>query len=215
MARGTLYTISAPSGAGKTSLVHAVLDGSDPALCVSVSHTTRPRRPAEQDGVNYHFVSRDEFLALRERGDFLESAEVFGNLYGTSRSWVESQLEAGRDVILEIDWQGAAQVRQRIQPTKSIFILPPSLETLEQRLSQRGQDEPETIATRMRQARDEISHHGEADYLVVNEEFRDALDDLRAIIRAARLEKSQQLTNNAPLLRNLLGPISDAEPERS
>jgi len=207
MARGTLYTVSAPSGAGKTSLVNALLDGSDPCLCVSVSHTTRPQRPGETDGVNYHFVDRDAFLAMRDRGEFLESAEVFGNLYGTSQPWVEEQLAHGQDVILEIDWQGAAQVRRLVSPTKSIFVLPPSLETLEQRLSQRGQDDSETIARRMRQARDEISHYCESDYLVINEVFESALDDLRAIVRAARLERDQQLANNRPLLDHLLGGI--------
>ncbi|MGM0631885.1 MAG: guanylate kinase [Pseudomonadota bacterium] len=205
MARGTLYTISAPSGAGKTSLVNALLDDGDPSLFVSVSHTTRPQRPGEREGINYHFVDRDTFLAMRERGEFLESAEVFGNLYGTSRPWVEQQLSRGRDVILEIDWQGAAQVRRQVDPTKSVFILPPSLATLEQRLSQRGQDDADTIAGRMRQARDEISHYREADYLVINEVFDTALEDLRAIVRAARLERDQQLANNTPLLEELLG----------
>lgn len=207
MAQGTLYTVSAPSGAGKTSLVNALLDGSDPSLCVSISHTTRPQRPGEQDGVNYHFVERETFLDMQDQGAFLESAEVFGNLYGTSRHWVEAQLAQGRDVILEIDWQGAAQVRHLISPTKSIFILPPSLQTLEQRLSERGQDDAETISQRMRQARDEISHYREADYLVINEVFEAALRDLRAILRAARLERQQQLANQGPLLENLLGKL--------
>lgn len=203
MARGTLYTISAPSGAGKTSLVNALLDQGDERLCVSVSHTTRAKRPGETDGVNYHFVSRDVFLDMRKAGTFLESAEVFGNLYGTSAVWVQSQLDEGRDVILEIDWQGAAQVRQLIA-TKSIFILPPSLETLEQRLNNRGQDDQETINRRMQQARDEISHYGDADYLVINDNFDAALEDLRAILRASRLEKSQQLSNRGELLARLL-----------
>lgn len=203
MARGTLYTISAPSGAGKTSLVNALLNQGDERLCVSVSHTTRSRRPGEIDGVNYHFVSREQFLHMRDSGTFLESAEVFGNLYGTSAVWVQSQLDEGRDVILEIDWQGAAQVRQLIA-TKSIFILPPSLETLEQRLNNRGQDDQDTINRRMQQARDEISHYGDADYLVINDNFEAALDDLRAIVRAARLEKSHQLSNRGLLLSSLL-----------
>lgn len=203
MARGTLYTISAPSGAGKTSLVNALLEQGDERLCVSVSHTTRSRRPGEKDGVNYHFVSPEEFFVMRDVGSFLESAEVFGNLYGTSAVWVRAQLNEGRDVILEIDWQGAAQVRKQIA-TKSIFILPPSLETLEQRLNSRGQDDADTINRRMQQARDEISHYGEADYLVINDNFDEALQDLRAIIRAARLEKSLQLHNRGELLDNLL-----------
>lgn len=204
MARGTLYTISAPSGAGKTSLVNALLDDGDPALCVSVSHTTRPRRPGEQDGVNYHFVDRDRFVAMRDAGAFLESAEVFGNLYGTSQHWVEEQLDQGLDVILEIDWQGAAQVRRKIRSTKSIFILPPSLETLQERLSHRGQDDEATIAGRMRLARAEISHYAEADYLVINEQFDAALADLRAILRAARLELDHQLASHQALLDELL-----------
>lgn len=203
MARGTLYTISAPSGAGKTSLVNALLNQGDTRLCVSVSHTTRPRRPGETHGVNYHFVSREEFLTMRAAGTFLESAEVFGNLYGTSALWVQSQLSSGMDVILEIDWQGADQVRQLID-TKSIFILPPSLETLQHRLDSRGQDDQATIDRRMQQAHDEISHYGAADYLIINDDFDTALDDLRAIVRAARLEQAHQLNNRGDLLRNLL-----------
>jgi guanylate kinase len=203
MARGTLYTISAPSGAGKTSLVNALLNQGDTRLCVSVSHTTRAKRPGETHGVNYHFVTREEFLTMRAAGIFLESAEVFGNLYGTSALWVQSQLSEGIDVILEIDWQGADQVRQLID-TKSIFILPPSLETLQQRLDSRGQDDQAPIDRRMQQARDEISHYGAADYLIINDGFDTALDDLRAIVRAARLEQAHQLSNRGDLLRNLL-----------
>jgi guanylate kinase len=203
MARGTLYTISAPSGAGKTSLVNALLKQGDSRLCVSVSHTTRAKRPGETHGVNYHFVTREEFLTMRAAGIFLESAEVFGNLYGTSALWVQSQLSEGIDVILEIDWQGADQVSQLID-TKSIFILPPSLETLQQRLDSRGQDDQATIDRRMQQARDEISHYGAADYLIINDGFDTALDDLRAIVRAARLEQAHQLSNRGDLLRNLL-----------
>ena len=204
MARGTLYTISAPSGAGKTSLVNALLADGDNALCVSISHTTRTMRPGEQNGVNYHFVSREQFLSMRNAGDFLESAEVFGNLYGTSRIWVQEQLDQGMDVILEIDWQGAEQVRKLIKPVKSIFILPPSLPTLQERLTGRGQDDEATISGRMQLAKNEISHYGEADYLVINDQFDSALDDLRAIIRAARLEREQQLRNNGALLQDLL-----------
>lgn len=205
MARGTLYTISAPSGAGKTSLVNALLkDQQDPLLCVSVSHTTRPRRPGEVDGVNYHFVSKESFLAMREQNAFLESAEVFGNFYGTSQDWVQQQLDKGLDVILEIDWQGAAQVRERIAPQKSIYILPPSLECLLERLTNRAQDDAGTIKRRMEQARDEISHYAAADYLVINDEFDKALADLRAIIRASRLALQQQYENNTALLQALL-----------
>ena len=205
MARGNLYTISAPSGAGKTSLVNALLkDHNDPLLCVSVSHTTRTRRPGEVDGVNYHFVTAETFRAMQRDNAFLESAEVFGNLYGTSRDWVQAQLDKGCDVILEIDWQGAAQVRPRIAPNKSIFILPPSLECLRERLTNRAQDDDETINRRMRQAADEISHYDAADYLVINEDFDTALQDLRAIIRACRLERQQQQQNNTELLTALL-----------
>jgi len=205
MARGTLYTISAPSGAGKTSLVNALMkDHNDPLLCVSVSHTTRARRPGEVDGVNYHFVSVEAFRTMQQDHAFLESAEVFGNFYGTSRDWVQAQLDKGLDVILEIDWQGAAQVRPRISPNKSIFILPPSLECLRERLTSRAQDDDETINKRMRQATDEISHYDAADYLVINEVFETALQDLRAIIRASRLERQQQQQNNTDLLAALL-----------
>ncbi len=204
MARGTLYTISAPSGAGKTSLVNALLKSQDPLLCVSVSHTTRPKRPGEVDGVNYHFVTQELFLAMREQNAFLESAQVFGNFYGTSQQWVQAQLDKGIDVILEIDWQGADQVRHRISETKSIFILPPSLECLLERLTNRAQDDNETISHRMREAKDEISHYDAADYLVINDDFDSALEDLRAIIRAARLERQQQHQNNQALLAALL-----------
>lgn len=205
MARGTLYTISAPSGAGKTSLVNALLkDNNDPLLCVSVSHTTRARRPGEVDGVNYHFVSPEVFRAMQRENAFLESAEVFGNMYGTSRDWVQGQLDKGLDVILEIDWQGAAQVRPRIAPNKSIFILPPSLESLRERLTNRAQDDDETIDRRMRQAADEISHYDAAEYIVINEQFETALQGLRAIIRASRLERQQQQLNNTALLAALL-----------
>jgi len=204
MAQGTLYTISAPSGAGKTSLVNALLADNDPRICVSVSHTTRTPRPGEQNGVNYHFVDRDQFTAMRAEGAFLESAEVFGNLYGTSRDWVQAQLDLGKDVILEIDWQGAEQVKKQVSPTKSIFILPPSLETLLQRLTSRGQDDQAIIEGRMQQARSEISHYGEADYLIINDDFEVALNDLRAVFRAVRLEQTQQQRNNGRLLQDLL-----------
>ncbi len=205
MARGTLFIISAPSGAGKTSLVNALLkDGSDPLLGVSISHTTRARRPGEVDGVNYHFVTVEDFRAMQRDDAFLESAEVFGNLYGTSRAWVQSQLEQGLDVILEIDWQGAAQVRERMPRSRSIYILPPSLASLGERLTGRAQDDEETINRRMRQATDEISHYDAADYVVINEDFATALQDLRAIVRACRLERAQQQQNNAALLAALL-----------
>jgi guanylate kinase len=205
MTQGTLFTISAPSGAGKTSLVNALLASQDTRVCVSVSHTTRPGRPGETDGVNYHFVNRDTFVALQEAGEFLESAEVFGNLYGTSRAWVQSQLDMGKDVILEIDWQGAAQVRQALSDVRSIFILPPSLQTLLERLTNRGQDDQATINGRMEQARSEMSHYHEADFLIINDSFEQALADLSAIFSAVRLEQARQRVKNQRLLAELLG----------
>lgn len=201
--RGILYTISAPSGAGKTSLVKALLDQC-PELTVSVSHTTRAQRPGEVDGVNYHFIDRATFTEMVERGEFLELAEVFGNLYGTSQTWVEETLIAGKDVILEIDWQGAQQIRRLMPDSISIFILPPSLEALQDRLQGRGQDDTTVIEKRMAQARGEIAHYTEADYLVVNDAFDKALADLTAIIRAQTLQLKYQLGNLQALLGNLL-----------
>ena len=200
---GTLYTVSAPSGAGKTSLVKALLERVTD-LRVSVSHTTRPIRPGEEDGVNYHFVDEPAFTAMLERGEFLEHARVFGNLYGTSSVWVQQQLDAGTDVILEIDWQGAAQVRRLLPRTRAIFILPPSRETLAQRLDNRGQDDDATIAHRMGQAVEEISHYVESDYLVVNDDFDMALAQLRAIIECERLRTSRQEQVFAAMLQELL-----------
>ena len=167
--KGTLFTISAPSGAGKTSLVSALLDCCDD-IRVSVSHTTRPIRPGETDGVNYHFVNEGHFLGMLERTEFLEHARVFGNLYGTSQVWVEQQLAEGIDVILEIDWQGAEQIKRQMPDSQSIFILPPSRAALEQRLTSRGQDDSEVIARRMSEAVEEMSHYVESDFLVINSE---------------------------------------------
>ena len=200
---GTLYTVSAPSGAGKTSLVNALLERT-PDLCVSISHTTRAMRPGEVDGVNYHFVSEATFLAMLERAEFLEHARVFGNLYGTSQLWVEEQLRAGIDVILEIDWQGAQQVKHLMPDTRAIFILPPSRETLEQRLNSRGQDGPEIIAARMAEAVEEMSHYIESDFLVVNRDFDTALAELGAIITSHRLRTSRQREVLVELLQDLL-----------
>ncbi|MFN3581267.1 MAG: guanylate kinase [Pseudomonas sp.] len=202
-ASGTLYIVSAPSGAGKTSLVKALIEQLD-SLQVSVSHTTRSMRPGELDGVNYHFVSREAFLAQVAEGDFLEHAEVFGNLYGTAQSSVEKTLSEGHDLILEIDWQGAQQVRKAMPQARSIFILPPSRSTLRDRLTHRGQDNKEVIEQRMAQARDEISHYVEYDFLVINDDFHVALDDLKAILRCGRLSQSAQQTRYEPLLAALL-----------
>lgn len=202
-AKGTLYTVSAPSGAGKTSLVTALV-GNNPELTVSVSHTTRPMRPGEQDGVNYHFVERDTFLAMLGRTEFLEHAEVFGNLYGTSQLWVEEQLAAGTDVILEIDWQGARQVKRLMPATRAVFILPPSRETLKERLTSRGQDDDTVIQRRMAQAEEEMSHYIESDFLVLNLEFDRALAELQAIVDCHRLRTSVQAERLSATLQDLL-----------
>jgi guanylate kinase len=197
---GTLFVISAPSGAGKTSLVAALLE-SDPALRVSVSYTTRPPRPGEIDGEHYHFVDTPTFDAMVAGGAFVEYARVFGNAYGTAESALRDALSAGDDVILEIDWQGARQVRERLPGAVSIFVIPPTLAALESRLRGRGQDPDEVIAARMARARDELSHYAEYDYLVVNDRFDDALARLRAIIAAERLRRPRQ----AALHRESLG----------
>ena len=204
-ATGTLYTVSAPSGAGKPSLVNALLARS-PALQVSVSHTTRAQRPGEQDGVNYHFVDEATFLGMLEKTEFLEHARVFGNLYGTSQGWVETQLAAGTDVILEIDWQGAAQVKRLLPDTCGIFILPPSREALEQRLTGRGQDDPAVIASRLAEAVEEMSHYVQSDYLVVNNDFDIALAELEAIVLSHRLQTTRQQQALSELLQGLLQP---------
>ena len=188
---GTLYIISAPSGAGKTSLVQA-LSGSDPQIRVSVSHTTRPMRPGDKNGVDYHFVDQEEFLRIASEGGFLEHAQVFGNYYGTGEAGIRQDLAAGLDVILEIDWQGAQQVRERMPEANGIFILPPSLDTLRKRLAARGQDSEEVMARRIAEAGREIAHYAEFDYLVVNDDFDRALGDLRSIVRAARLKEVRQ-----------------------
>ncbi|TDG15707.1 guanylate kinase [Seongchinamella unica] len=199
---GTLYTVSAPSGAGKTSLVAALVERTED-LRVSVSHTTREKRSEEVHGVNYHFVGEDDFLAMLEDAAFLEHAKVFGNLYGTSQAWVEEQLEAGIDVILEIDWQGAAQVKRLLPETRAIFILPPSRLTLLQRLTARGQDDSTTIESRMAEAVEEMSHYVESDFLVVNEDFDKALAELQAIVSCHRLATDKQRQTLEALLNKL------------
>ncbi|MFK7731304.1 MAG: guanylate kinase [Pseudomonadales bacterium] len=202
-AGGQLFTVSAPSGAGKTSLVQALI-AAVPNISVSVSHTTRLRRAGEHDGVNYHFVDQAQFSAMRVAGDFLEHATVFSNSYGTSRAEVEAILASGNDVILEIDWQGAEQIKQQLPETMSIFILPPSLQALEERLTGRGQDDAAVIAGRMQAAVNEISHYGAADYLVVNEVFETALAELEHIVQGQRLSLARQQQQHAHLLAELL-----------
>src|SRR5690554_564003 len=201
---GTLFVISAPSGAGKTSLVAEMLHA-DQKLGVSVSHTTRPMREGEKDGINYHFVGRSEFETMIGQGDFLEHADVFGNYYGTSQVWVREMLAIGRDVILEIDWQGAAQVRRLIPECVSVFIVPPSAEALRERLVGRGTDAPDVVERRLSEAREECSHVGAFDYLVVNDDFQDALADLLAIARSQRLKMSIQQARHRELLAGLSG----------
>ncbi|MCG6938755.1 MAG: guanylate kinase [Gammaproteobacteria bacterium] len=203
MAKGTLYVISAASGAGKTSLVSAVLK-QVPGIVVSVSHTTRAPRPGEVDGVNYHFVDSNTFLAMVDTGDFFEYAMVFGNMYGTSRQHIQEQLLDGKDVILEIDWQGARQIRQQASDCKAIFILPPSIAALRERLTSRGQDDEEVINKRMREAVSEMSHYAEFEYLVINDDFDEARDNLAAIIMGQRMLSVRQQQKHAKLLADLL-----------
>lgn len=208
MPNGTLYVISAPSGAGKTSLVKALL-GRDPGLHLSVSYTTRRPRPGEIDGLHYHFVAHERFQAMVAAGAFLEHAQVYGNWYGTAEATLRDELAAGRDLILEIDWQGAHQVRNRFPEAVGIFILPPDLATLEARLRGRGQDDAAVIAGRMAQARAEIVHHLDYDYLVINDDFEVALDDLAAIVRARRLLHPIRSPLLGPLLADLLGDSTE------
>ena len=201
--RGTVFTVSAPSGAGKTSLL-AQLVTRMPDIRVSVSHTTRPMRPGEQDGVDYHFVTEPGFVAMLERAEFLEHARVFDNLYGTSQRWVTEQLDGGIDVVLEIDWQGAAQVRRLVPDCVRVFILPPSIDALVNRLTSRRQDPPEVIRRRLAQAREEMSHYVEADYLIVNDRFDAALGELCAVVGARRLRVEVQERRHEDLIQALL-----------
>jgi guanylate kinase len=199
---GTLFIVSAPSGAGKTSLVRALL-AADPGVRLSISHTTRAMRPGEVDGRDYHFVTKDTFDAMRARGDFLESAEVHGNFYGTSRGWIAERMAAGDDILLEIDWQGALQVRRIMSEAVGIFVLPPSLDALAERLANRATDSPDVIARRMSAARAEIGHVGEFDYVIINTEFEDAARDLIAIVRARRLRLTAQLSRHRQLIDSM------------
>ena len=196
---GTLFIVSAPSGAGKSSLIKAWLER-DAAIRLSISYTTRAPRPGEIEGVHYHFVGREEFQERQGRGEFLESAEVYGNNYGTSQPWIEAERAGGRDILLEIDWQGAAQVRRLVPDAISIFILPPSIEELHRRLQGRGSDSEEVVARRMAAAREDIAQCLAFDYLVVNDRFEDALEDLVAIARARRSSIQAQEERLAGLL---------------
>jgi len=196
--------VVAPSGAGKSSLVGALI-ATDPALTLSISFTTRNPRPGEVEGENYYFISESEFLQRKESGDFLEWALVHGNYYGTSKSWILEKMQLGQDVILEIDWQGAQQIQRIVPQATWIFILPPSLKILEERLYKRGQDDEKTIEKRLAAAHQELSHLDEADYLVVNDLFDIALSELRHIVSASRLRTYQQLSKLANLVSELQG----------
>ena len=202
MKQGTLFIVTAPSGAGKTSLVNELLHQIK-SLLVSVSHTTRPIRPGETNGKNYHFIDEDRFLSMLSNGDFLETADVYGYKYGTSSKWVSAELGRGNDVILEIDWQGAIQIKRQFPGACSIFILPPPLEALIDRLHKRQQDDDETIARRMAQAKEVISHVKDADYAVVNDRFDETVNEVSSIIQSRRLKIEAQMVNLANLLANL------------
>lgn len=202
---GSLFVISAPSGAGKTSLVHALL-ATNPQIDLSVSYTTRAPREGEVDGIAYHFVSREIFTEMAGRGEFLESAEVYGNYYGTSQSWISQENAKDRDILLEIDWQGAAQVRRIFPECVSIFILPPSIEALEQRLKGRGTDSEEIIDRRMKAVRDDVAHVAEFDYVIINDDLNEALHEFNAVVLAARLRSSKQMTRHQSLINQLQNP---------
>lgn len=201
--RGTLYVVAAPSGAGKSSLVNAVL-AKEPGIALSISFTSRAPRPGERHAQHYHFVDKAEFERMIAAGDFFEHALVHGDYKGTARQSVEPQLAAGKDVLLEIDWQGARQVREKMPDCISVFILPPSKDALETRMRNRGQDSEETIARRLAAARDEMSHYDEFDYVIVNEHFDAAAAELRAIFVAQRLKRAAQAARHAALIRDLL-----------
>jgi guanylate kinase len=204
MKRGRLFVVSAPSGAGKTSLVKALL-ASEPRLRLSISHTTRARRPTEAEGREYYFVTTPQFTALVARGEFLEHARVFDNLYGTARAPVEAQLAADLDVLLEIDWQGARQVRRALPDCVSIFVLPPARQALAERLARRATDTPEVIRRRLQDAAGDMSHYNEFDYVVVNDDFERAVADLKRIIEGAGEDLRSDRRELKPLLAELLG----------
>ena len=202
-ASGCLFVLAAPSGGGKTSLVRSLLER-EPGIRLSVSYTTRAPRPGEQDGVHYHFVDETKFMALKDGGEFLEHAHVHDHWYATSATWLRQQVQQGHDVLLEIDWQGAAQIRRLMPDAVHVFILPPSLASLKERLEKRGQDTPEVITRRLEAAREEMRHCGEFDYVIMNQDFARAVDDLSAIVRAARLTASRQQHRHARLIAQLL-----------
>jgi len=202
-ASGCLFVLAAPSGGGKTSLVRALLER-EGGIRLSVSYTTREPRPGEKDGVDYHFVDEPTFMKLKAAGEFLEHAHVHGNWYATSAVWLRDEVQQGHDMLLEIDWQGARQVRQLMPEAVHIFILPPSLASLKERLEKRGQDAPEVISRRLEAAREEMRHCGEFDYVIMNQDFARAVDDLSVIVRAARLTASRQQVRHAALLADLL-----------
>jgi len=201
--RGTLFIVAAPSGAGKSSIVNACL-ARDPAIRLSVSFTSRAPRPGERHAEHYHFVSADDFQSMVAAGDFFEHARVHGDWKGTARQSVEPQLAAGHDVLLEIDWQGARQVRTQVPDAVSVFILPPSREALEQRMRARGQDSDVVIAQRLAAAREELSHYDEFDYLIVNEHFDRAVDEMCSVFTACRLRRERQVARHADLIATLL-----------
>jgi len=200
--QGNLFIVSAPSGAGKTSLVHALL-ACNPEIKLSVSYTTRTPRPGETEGKDYHFINHENFLSMQKHGDFVEYAEVYGNLYGTSKSWIETKISKGHDILLEIDWQGAAQIRLAFPDCISIFILPPSLKALESRLLARGQDEPHVIMQRLNAAKEDIAHVGEFDYVIINDQLGIALQQLNAVVVATGLRRDRQLARQHTLIDQL------------
>jgi guanylate kinase len=202
-ASGCLFVLAAPSGGGKTSLVRALLER-EPGMRLSVSYTTRLPRSGERDGIDYHFVDEAKFMALKGGGEFLEHAFVHGHWYATSATWLNQEVQAGHDMLLEIDWQGAQQVRRLMPEAVHIFILPPSLASLKERLEKRGQDSPETITRRLEAAREEMRHCGEFDYVIMNQDFARAVDDLSVIVRAARLRAPRQQARHAALMVQLL-----------